>query len=65
MHYKGTTTTVISDGSTTNPITISGASYTAAAGDVVLREVSSGNIYEFVWTGSAWEMLGRDTSFKV
>lgn len=65
MHFRGTTTTAITDGSTTNPITISGDSYIAAAGDVVLREVTTGNIFEYVWTGSAWEMLGRDTNFKV
>lgn len=65
MHFRGTTTTAITDGSTINPITISGSSYTAAAGDVVLREVTTGNIFEYVWTGSAWEMLGRDTNFKV
>ena len=65
MHFRGTTTTAITDGSTTNPITISGSSYTAVAGDVVLREVTTGNIFEYIWTGSAWEMLGRDTSFKV
>jgi len=52
MHFRGTTTTTISDGSTTNPITIGGSSYTASAGDVVLREVSTGNIFEYVWTGS-------------
>ena len=65
MHFRGTTTTAITDGSTTNPIIISGDSYTAAAGDVVLREVTTGNIFEYIWTGSAWEMLGRDTNFKV
>lgn len=65
MHFRGTTTTAIVDGSTTNPISINGSNYTAVAGDVVLREISSGNIFEYVWTGSAWEMLGRDTSFKV
>ena len=65
MHFKGTTTSSIVDGSTTNPVVIGGSNYTAAAGDVVLREITSGNIFEYVWTGSAWEMLGRDTSFKV
>lgn len=65
MHFRGTTTTAITDGSTTNPITISGSSYTAAAGDVILREVTTGNIFEYIWTGSFWEMLGRDTNFKV
>ena len=65
MHFRGTTITAIADGSTTNPITINGNDYTAAAGDVVLREVTAGDVFEYVWTGTAWEMLGRDTSFKV
>ena len=65
MHFRGTTTSAIVDGSTTNPIVIGGSNYTAAAGDVVLKENTSGNIFEYVWTGSAWEMLGRDDNFKV
>lgn len=60
MHFKGTTTTAMSDGLTTAAVTISGSSYTPSAGDVVLYSDS-----EFVWTGSAWERLGRDSSFKV
>jgi selenocysteine lyase/cysteine desulfurase len=60
MHFKGTTTTEMTDGRTTAAVTISGSSYTPSAGDVVLYSDS-----EFVWTGSAWERLGRDSSFKV
>lgn len=60
MHFKGITTTVLTDGTTTAAVTISGSSYTPEAGDVVLYSDS-----EFVWTGSAWERLGRDSSFKV
>ena len=59
MHFKGTTTTAMSDGLTTAAVTIGGSSYTPSAGDVVLYSDS-----EFVWTGSAWERLGRDSSFK-
>ena len=59
MHFKGTTTTTMSDGLTTAAVTIGGSSYTPTAGDVVLYSDS-----EFVWTGSAWERLGRDSSFK-
>ena len=33
--WVGVTTTQLSDGSTTNPITVNGESYTAKAGDVV------------------------------
>ncbi|MGN1341645.1 MAG: hypothetical protein ACI4VL_00245 [Bacilli bacterium] len=60
MLFLGTTTTAITDGATTNPITISGASKTVTAGNVVLY----GN-KEFVWTGSAWEELGNEGSYKV
>lgn len=60
MHFKGTTTTEMTDGRTTAVVTVGGASYTPAAGDVVLYSDS-----EFVWTGSAWERLGRDSSFKI
>lgn len=57
MKFLGTTTTAISDGSTTNPITISGSSVTATAGNVVLYSSK-----EFVWTGSLWEELGDEGS---
>jgi len=60
MHFIGTTTTAISDGSTTSSITISGESRTAAQGDVVLY-----NNQEYVWTGSAWELLGGDESYAL
>lgn len=60
MHFKGTTTTALSDGTTTAAITISGSSYTPNVGDVVLYSDK-----EFVWTGSLWEMLGAESSFKV
>lgn len=41
VHYRGKTTTALYDGSTTNPITISGSSYTAEAGDLVLLDLTS------------------------
>lgn len=52
--YRGTTTTAISNGSTTNPITIDGESYTAVFGDVVVY-----NYTEFVFDGTAWSEFGR------
>lgn len=57
MKFLGTTTTAISDGSTTNPITISGSSVKATSGNVVLYGSK-----EFVWTGSLWEELGDEGS---
>lgn len=58
MHFKGTTTTTMSDGLTTATVVIDGNNYTPEAGDVVLYDDA-----EFVWTGSKWERLGRDSSF--
>lgn len=53
-HYKGTTTTPISNGSTTNPITIDGESYTAVFGDIVVYGYT-----EFVFDGTQWSEFGR------
>ena len=62
LKYKGTTTTNISDGSTTNPITIGGDSYTAVTGDVVIK---SGTGKEFLWNGSSWEEMGDEASWAL
>lgn len=51
--YLGETTTALTDGSTTNPITIEGASVTATKG----ATVTYGN-KEFLWTGTQWKELG-------
>lgn len=51
--YLGKTTTALSDGSTTNPITINGESITAVAGDIALY----GN-GEFIFDGTAWASFG-------
>lgn len=59
MLFLGTSSTAISDGSTTNPIVIDGTSTTVTSGNVVLY-----NDQEYVWTGSKWEHLGQDSSFK-
>lgn len=61
MKYLGETTTAISDGSTTNPITIGGKSVTPAAGDVVIYGNS-----EYVWSDeeSKWREFGSTGSLK-
>ena len=59
MRFIGSTTTVISEGSTTNPITINGSSVTAINGNVVLY-----NHVEFIWVGS-WEKLGDEQSYAL
>ena len=59
MHWAGITTTELVDGSTTNPITIAGESYTAKSGDVV----GYGEL-EFVFNGSKWQEFGSTGSLK-
>ena len=58
MHFKGTSTTTITDGGTENP-TINGIAVTIKeSGDVVLYGDK-----EFVWNGIAWELLGDEGSY--
>ena len=60
MHFIGTSSTAITDGGTENP-TITGYSGTAkTAGNVLLY-----GSQEFVWTGSAWELLGDEGSYAL
>lgn len=53
--WIGITTTELTDGSTTNPVTINGESVTATAGDITAY-----NNKEFIWNGSAWQEFGTD-----
>ena len=58
MHFKGITSTAITNGGTENP-TIGGTALTTKeAGDVVLY-----NQQEFVWNGTAWQLLGDEGSY--
>lgn len=59
LHFIGIATVAIADNSTTDP-GISNYS-TKTAGDVVIDKDSA---YEYVWTGSKWERLGGDSSYK-
>lgn len=61
MHYLGVTTTAITDGSSTNPISVGGKSVTAKAGDVAI----SGS-KEFVYsdTDNKWHEYGDTGSLK-
>lgn len=53
MKYLGITTTVLTDGATTNPITIDGNSVTATTGNVTIYENQ-----EFVFDGTKWDEFG-------
>lgn len=61
MHYIGTTTTALSDGSAANPIIIGGSSVTPNSGDVAIYGSS-----EFVWseTEGKWREFGSTGSLK-
>ena len=51
--YLGVTTTALTDGATTNPITINGESVTAKKGNIV----NYGSA-EFIFNGTAWQLFG-------
>lgn len=51
--YVGVTTTPLTDGATTNPITVDGESYNAKKGNLVVYSYK-----EFLFDGTAWAELG-------
>lgn len=53
-HWLGITTTTLTDGATTNPITINGNSVTAVSGDIV----QDSNGEEYIFNGTAWQKFG-------
>lgn len=72
LKYCGITTTALTDGATTNPVTIGGKNHTATAGCVVFYEDtdtdgngSHATTREFVFNGTNWELLGSDLTYKV
>lgn len=52
--WKGVTTTALTDGATTNPITINGQSVTAVAGDIASYDET-----EFIFNGTNWQEFGN------
>ena len=62
--YLGITTTELTDGSTTNPITIDGESVTAVAGNIVSYNDGSGSLYtakDFIFNGTKWQEFANPT----
>jgi hypothetical protein len=55
LYWMGVTTDALTDGSTTNPITINSESVEAKLGGMASYDGS-----EFVWNGSAWQELGKN-----
>lgn len=54
LYWIGVTTTALTDGSTTNPITVNGESVQAHIGGIATYEG-----LEFAYNGSAWQALGH------
>ena len=66
MHFIGISTTAITDGGTENPTINNVAVTTKTAGDVVLYKNGTKPIgQEYVWTGTAWELLGDEGSYAI
>ena len=62
--YLGITTTPLTDGSTTNPITIDGDSVTAVAGNIVSYNDTTGSLYtakDFIFNGTIWQEFANPT----
>ena len=55
IYWIGVTTTALTDGATTNPITVNEQSVTARLGGMASYEGS-----EFVWNGTAWQEMGKN-----
>lgn len=51
--WQGVTTTEITDGASTNPVTIDSSPYTAKSGDMVTYDST-----EFVFNGTVWQEFG-------
>lgn len=61
MHFIGVTTTALTDGASTNPVTIGGANVTASSGDVAIYSTRE---YVFSGTDSKWHEFGSTGSLK-
>ena len=66
VHYLGKTTTALSDGATTNPITIDNKSVTAKQGDMVSYSAGESDTkdLEFIFNGTKWYEFGSTGTLK-
>lgn len=59
IHFRGVTTTVLTDGANTNPIVVNGESFTAVSGDVVVDNNDAHNKgQEYIFDGTYWRAYG-------
>ena len=67
IHYRGVTSTALTDGVTTNPIIIDNTNFTAQSGDIVIVGSSGTNANaprEFIFNGTKWNEFGSTGSLK-
>ena len=59
IHFRGVTTTALTDGANTNPIVVNGESFTAVSGDVVIDNNDAHNKgQEYIFDGTYWRAYG-------
>ena len=56
--FIGVTTTALSDGSTTSPITVGAEQVTPQTGNVVFYTPSGEPTQEYIWNGTSWQLFG-------
>lgn len=61
---RGTTTTALTDGAKTSPITIDGKSYTPEAGDIVFYNNGTNTVTFLYLVDGTWDQLGTAGPFK-
>lgn len=59
LYWVGVTTTALSDGATTNPITVGGEQVEVEQGAVAQYVDQSGEATEFVFNGTAWQQFAH------
>ena len=66
LRFIGITSTNLSDGATTSTLTAKSTGSLIKTTGFVIGDVviDNNSAYEYIWTGSAWERLGGDSSYK-
>ena len=65
MNFIGVTSTTLSDGATTSTLTAKSTGSLSKTTGFVLGDVVLSGDAEYVWTGSAWELLGDESAYAL
>lgn len=66
-HFRGITTTALTDGTANRRVVIDGQNYDANTGDFVILNKTVNGVatgVEFIWTGNKWSELGSTGTLK-